>query len=119
MNKFEHKKNKLLKVIWEANSLMRGLIDQSIARDYILALLFLKYITDTWIDAKESYLIEYSGEKDLIDELMKNERLVLPNESNFYSIINLLDVEPPLGERIDEALRRIEEENIKVIRCFF
>ena len=40
MNKFEHKKNKLLKVIWEANSLMRGLIDQSIARDYILAFFF-------------------------------------------------------------------------------
>ena len=43
---------------------------------------------------------------------MKNERLILPDESDFYSIINHLDVGPPLGERIDEALRSIEEKTL-------
>ena len=40
MKEFELKRNKLLKQ-YEASVQFRGLMDQSIARDYILALLFL------------------------------------------------------------------------------
>ena len=64
MKEFELKKNKLLKVIWEASVQFRGLMDQSIARDYILALL-LKYITDTW-KIKRSYTFKNMVAKKIL-----------------------------------------------------
>ncbi|KPM95347.1 type I restriction endonuclease subunit M, partial [Vibrio alginolyticus] len=45
-----------------------------------------------------------------IEEMMKNERFILPRESNFYSL-HAQRNEPGNGERIDIALNSLEEAN--------
>jgi len=73
--------------------------------------LFVKYLSDVWQDHYDNYVAEYGDTPELIEELMKNERFVLPRGSSFYNLHNKRH-EPGNGERIDKALHAIEEANI-------
>ena len=73
-------------------------------------MLFLKYISDVWQDHYDGYKKEYGDEPELIAEMMKTERFVLPEQSNFYALYNRR-YEPGNGERIDMALHALEEAN--------
>ena len=79
-------------------------------KDFILTMLFLKYISDVWQDHYDNYKKEHGDEPELIEELMKSERFVLPRESSFYSLLERR-YEPGNGERIDMALHALEEAN--------
>jgi type I restriction enzyme M protein len=106
------------KAVWGACDTFRGVVDPSIYKDYVLTMLFLKYISDVWQDHKEKYEAEYGNEKELIAELMKNERFVLPDSANFYALYDAR-FEPGNGERIDKALHAIEETNLGKLRDVF
>lgn len=106
------------KAVWRACDVFRGVVDPSIYKDYVLTMLFLKYISDVWQDHREQYVVEYGNEKALIDELMKNERFVLPDLASFYKLYESRH-EPGVGERIDKALHAIEEANIGKLRDVF
>ncbi|MCV5224822.1 type I restriction endonuclease subunit M, partial [Escherichia coli] len=80
-------------------------------------MLFLKYISDVWQDHYDGYKAEYGDEPELIEEMMKNERFVLPEveirdndgnlkdvfKANFY-VLHERRHEPGNGERIDLTL---------------
>ena len=106
------------KVVWAACDSFRGIVDPSIYKDYVLTMLFLKYISDVWRDHYERYQAEYGNEPELIDELMKNERFVLPPSASFYTLHERRN-EPGNGERIDQALHAIEEANITKLHDVF
>jgi len=80
------------KALWSACDVFRGTVSADTYKDYILTMLFLKYISDVWQDHYDNYKNEYGDEPELIEEMMKNERFVLPRESNFYSpaMVNVL-----------------------------
>ncbi|RQL57121.1 type I restriction-modification system subunit M [Acinetobacter baumannii] len=98
------------KALWSACDVFRGTVSADTYKDYILTMLFLKYISDVWQDHYDNYKNEYGDEPELIEEMMKNERFVLPRESNFYTLLEHR-FEPGNGERIDMALHAIEEAN--------
>ncbi|MDY0274092.1 MAG: type I restriction-modification system subunit M [Desulfomicrobium sp.] len=98
------------KTLWNACDTFRGTISADTYKDYILTMLFLKYISDVWQDRHEKYISQYSDEPELIAELMKNERFVLPPSASFYALYEQRH-EPGNGERIDQALHAIEEAN--------
>ncbi len=106
------------KAVWRACDVFRGVISPDIYKDYVLTMLFLKYISDVWLDHREKYETEHGNEKALIDELMKNERFVLPDSASFYTLYESRH-EPGVGERIDKALHAIEEANIGKLRDVF
>ena len=110
--------NDINKVVWAACDSFRGIVDPSIYKDYVLTMLFLKYISDVWLDYYERYQAEYGNEPELIDELMKSERFVLPSPASFYALYEHRN-EPGNGERIDQALHAIEEANITKLRDVF
>jgi len=112
------KQDSINKAVWSACDIFRGVVDPSIYKDYVLTMLFLKYISDVWKDHHKQYETEYGNEKDLIDELMKNERFVLPESASFYALYESRDM-PGIGERIDKALHAIEESNIGKLRDVF
>jgi len=101
---------KINSTLWSACDTFRGTVDPSIYKDYILTMLFLKYISDVWQDHYESYKREHGDHPELIEELLKNERFVLPREANFYALYDAR-YEPGNGERIDKALHAIEDGN--------
>ena len=106
------------KAVWRACDTFRGTVDPSIYKDYVLTMLFVKYLSDVWQDHWDAYQKEHGDHPDLIRELMKNERFVLPPAANFYSLYEHRH-EPGNGERIDKALHAIEEENIQKLSDVF
>jgi type I restriction enzyme M protein len=112
------KQDDINKAVWAACDSFRGTVDPSIYKDYVLTMLFLKYISDVWQDHYDQYQKEHGDEPELIEELMKSERFVLPKFASFYNLFDRRH-EPGNGERIDQALHAIEETNITKLRDVF
>jgi type I restriction enzyme M protein len=106
------------RAVWGACDTFRGTISPDIYKDYVLTMLFLKYISDVWQDHYDSYKKKHGDHPELIAELLKNERFVLPKGANFYKLHDRRH-EPGNGERIDKALHAIEEANISKLRDVF
>jgi type I restriction enzyme M protein len=104
--------------VWSACDTFRGTIDPSIYKDYVLTMLFLKYVSDVWQDHYDEYKQGYGDNPELIVEMLKNERFVLPPDSSFYALYARRH-EPGNGERIDKALHGIEDANITKLRDVF
>ena len=104
--------------VWAACDTFRGIVDPSIYKDYVLTMLFLKYISDVWQDHYEQYQAQHGNHPELIEELLKNERFVLPPEANFYALHKVRH-EPGNGERIDRALHTIEDSNFGKLGSVF
>ena len=60
---------KINDTLWKACDTFRGTVDPSIYKDYILTMLFLKYISDVWQDHYETYKREHGDHPELIKEL--------------------------------------------------
>ena len=54
-------KNDIEKVLWSACDSFRNKIDSSRYKDYILAMLFVKYLNDVYNETKAKYIEEYKG----------------------------------------------------------
>lgn len=112
------KQDSINKAVWAACDTFRGTIDASVYKDYILTMLFVKYLSDVWQDHYNTYKSQYGDQPELIAEMMKNERFVLPESANFYTLYNKRH-QPGNGERIDKALHAIEEANITKLADVF
>ena len=104
--------------LWRACDTFRGTVDSSIYKDYVLTMLFLKYLSDVWQDHYDQYKKQYGDNQALIEEMLKSERFVLPPSASFYAL-HAKRHEPGNGERIDKALHGIEDANIGKLRDVF
>lgn len=98
------------RVIWQACDTFRGVIDPSQYKDYILVMLFLKYVSDTYTERYEQHLDKYNGDTKRAERAMASERFIVPEHSHFNNLYNKRN-EPNIGELIDIALTDLEEEN--------
>lgn len=118
MSKTDIAQNTINAAVWAACDTFRGTVDPSIYKDYVLTMLFLKYVSDVWQDHYDGYKTQYGDYPELIKEMLKNERFVLPPKANFYALHEQRHA-PGNGERIDKALHAIEETNIGKLRDVF
>jgi len=95
---------------WAACDTFRGVVDPAQYKDYILVMLFLKYISDTWLDHYEGYKKQYGDDEERIHRKLARERFVLPKGASFYDLYEARN-EPNIGELINIALDAIEEAN--------
>ena len=112
------KQDEVNKAVWAACDTFRGTVSADVYKDYVLTLLFVKYLSDVWQDHHDEYKKQYGDEPELIAELMTNERFVLPESANFDALYTARH-EPGNGERIDKALHAIEEANVGKLREVF
>jgi type I restriction enzyme M protein len=63
---------------WAACDTFRGVVDPAQYKDYILVMLFLKYISDVWLDHYETYQKQYGNDDVRIRRKLERERFVLP-----------------------------------------
>jgi type I restriction enzyme M protein len=95
---------------WEACDVFRGVVDPSQYKDYILVILFLKYISDVWNDHYEQYRKQYGDDDSRIRRKLGRERFILPSGSSFYELYDKR-AEPNIGELINIALESVEAAN--------
>lgn len=121
---------KINDAVWEACDAFRGTVAPEIYKDFVLTMLFLKYISDVWQHHYDAYLEEHGDEPELIEALLANERFTLPMadlatgddedmaRANFYSLYDRRE-QPGNGERIDRVLHAIEEANVGKLKDVF
>ena len=63
---------------WAACDTFRGAVDPAQYKDYILVMLFLKYMSDVWRDHYDAYGKQYGGDEARILRKLERERFVLP-----------------------------------------
>lgn len=105
---------------WAACDTFRGVVDPAQYKDYILVMLFLKYISDLWKDHYEAYQKQYGNDDERIRRKLDRERFTLPfvefKESgerflaDFNSLFERRDANN-IGELINIVLDHIEEAN--------
>lgn len=100
----------LNKLLWSAADSARSVVDASVFKDYILAFLFFKYISDIKKAETEKLTARYGDDKERIALKLRNARFVLPEFSGFYDIYERQNADN-LGELLNIALRNIEEAN--------
>jgi type I restriction enzyme M protein len=110
---------------WAACDTFRGVVDPAQYKDYILVMLFVKYISDVWKDHYEEYRKQYGDDDARIRRKLERERFVLPMAelkdhetgevvdrflADFYSLYERRGA-ANIGELINIVLDAIEEAN--------
>ncbi|MBC8135872.1 MAG: SAM-dependent DNA methyltransferase [Fibrella sp.] len=104
--------NEINATLWRACDSFRGAFDSAAYKDYVLVMLFLKYISDVWRERKEELEARYGDNEEMLNRQLERLRFRLPERSSFdylYSFASRDDV--MIGEKIDIALAQIEEAN--------
>ena len=96
--------------VWKACDTFRGSIDPSVYKDYVLTMLFIKYLSDVHDDKHEEYLKKYNGDTERAKRAMQHERFVVPEQSHFKFLYDSRN-ESNIGELINIALVDLEEAN--------
>ena len=98
------------RTVWKACDTFRGVIDPSQYKDYILTMLFLKYVSDVYKSKLNFYLAKYEGDNERAERAMRHERFVVPQTSSFDYLYDHRK-DSNIGELIDEALADLEDAN--------
>ncbi len=81
------KQSKINSTAWAACDTFRGVVDPAQYKDYILVMLFLKYISDVWKDHYEEYRKQYGDDDERIRRKLIEDNLldaVIGLPANFF-----------------------------------
>lgn len=103
-------KDEIFNVVWSACDTFRGVIDPGHYKDYILTMLFVKYLSDVRKSKIEEYEKKYKGDPIRIDRAMSRERFVVPEDCTFEHLYAHRD-DTEIGQHINTVLEKIEDAN--------
>jgi len=97
-------------ILWKACDTFRGAVEAASYKDYILVMLFVKYISDVWQEHYKSLKEKFGDDEEMILRRMQRERFVLPTGCSFQNLYDQRN-EANIGEIINISLEHIEETN--------
>ena len=101
------------KEIWKAANLLRGNLDASEYKSVVLGLIFLKYISDKFETKYQELVNSSEGFEEDRDEYMADNIFFVPQEAR-WSVVAKAAHTPEIGAIIDNAMRLIEKENLRL-----
>jgi type I restriction enzyme M protein len=105
-------------ILWKACDTFRGTVDPSEYKNYILVMLFVKYISDVWQEKLTEYHTLYSGDAERIQRRLSREKFRIPATATFGALYAQRNADN-LGEVINMALEAIEEANREKLQGVF
>lgn len=103
-------KDQIKTAVWGACDSFRGSMDSSKYKDYILSLLFVKYLSDTYKETLKKLEEEYKDNPTMLQRRLQREKFHLSKESTFDYLFAHKERED-IGEKINTALQKIEDDN--------
>ncbi len=120
----QQKRDIIFSKVWQACDTFRGVIDPAQYKDYILTMLFVKYLGDIHKSKRAAYEKKYKGDPVRIERALGRERFVIPRieirdkddnlEEAFpatYDSLYERRARPNIGELINVLLAHIEDAN--------
>jgi type I restriction enzyme M protein len=104
-------------ILWRACDTFRGTVDPAEYKNYILVMLFLKYVSDVWHDHYAEAKRQY-GDEERVLRRMQYEKFKLPEDCDFESLYVRRNADN-LGEIINIALDKIEDANKEKLEGVF
>lgn len=104
--------------LWSACDSFRGSIDSQGYKDYILAFLFFKYLSDKYKDKYESFKAQYGDDEEIIQRKMSREPFVLQEDCTFEHVVENKN-NPQLGQFLNKIFEKIEDDNKKKLEGVF
>jgi type I restriction enzyme M protein len=96
--------------LWMAADKLRGTMDSAEYKHVVLGLIFLKYISDSFLEKYESLQSEEFADPEDRDEYLANNVFWVPAEAR-WSFLQGKAKDPKIGQLIDEAMTAIERDN--------
>nr|VFK38988.1 MAG: type I restriction enzyme M protein [Candidatus Kentron sp. SD]VFK43829.1 MAG: type I restriction enzyme M protein [Candidatus Kentron sp. SD] len=118
------KQSEINTAAWAACDTFRGVVDPAQYKDYILVMLFLKYISDVWKGHYAEYKGKFGEDEERIRRRLQRERFLLPIVeyenghtgekerfvADFYALFNRRN-SVVIGDIINTVLNAIEDAN--------
>ena len=108
----------VIKVVWKACDTFRGTMDSSKYKDYILTMLFVKYVSDFYKEKLEELNARFGDNEERIQKSLKREKFQLDPTCTFDVIYENRTAEN-IGEIINKILMRIEDDNKEKLEGIF
>jgi type I restriction enzyme M protein len=100
----------LNKILWAAADSSRVHLDAGVYKDYVLAMLFYKYLSDLSKVQHDKYKERYGNDETRIREKMKLDRFYLPEGTSFDEIYQKIEIDS-IGQELNKAFHKIEDNN--------
>ena len=97
-------------IVWKACDTFRGTMNSSEYKDYVLTMLFVKYLSDFYKEKLEILREKHGGNEDRIKSSIKREKFTL-DDSCTFEYLQANKEASNLGEIMNKVLERIEEDN--------
>ena len=105
-------------IVWNACDTFRGTLNPDGYKDYILSMLFVKYLSDFYKEKKEQLALKYNNDDKRIERALSREKFKL-DDSCTFGYLNANKDKENLGEIINTALDKIEEDNPQKLTGIF
>lgn len=100
----------LNRTLWEAADSSRTSLDAAVYKDYVLVMLFYKYLSDLSAEQHAKYRERFGDDEARIQEKMKLDRFYLPPGTSFDEVYKKIESDD-LGQIINKAFHKIEDQN--------
>ena len=96
--------------LWQAADKLRSNMDAAEYKHVVLGLIFLKYISDAFIEVYEKLKKEKDSDPEEVDEYLSRRIFFVPKEARWERLQSNAK-NPEIGKLIDEAMDVIEKDN--------
>ena len=105
-------------IVWKACDSFRGTMESNDYKEYVLTMLFVKYLSDFYKEKVEELQSKYGTNEERITKSLKREKFILDESCTFEYILKHKE-STNVGEVINKALERIEEDNKEKLEGIF
>ena len=105
-------------IAWKACNKLRGPVSSDQYKDYILIMLFYKYISDVFNEDMSKINEQYGDDEKWIQRKVEKLRFVIPENSSFDKVF-LQRAKDDIGEIMDKALAAIAQNNREKLEGIF